>query len=113
MLSWRKYTISWRIAYNLFRRVVPVQTAGVIVLVITALLMLLIPDLGVRLLMLNMLLVAESVGLAVLLIVRIGDTYAFTVWDGCNALFIGGLMQAVIYGLVTVAAVELLAALVG
>ncbi|MCD4687370.1 MAG: hypothetical protein K8S97_15685 [Anaerolineae bacterium] len=98
-------------AVYLFRRVVPVQAGGVIVWVITALLMLLIPDLGVRLLMLNMLLVVETVGLAVLVIARIGDAYAFTVWDGCSALFFAGLMQAVIYGLATYAMVALISVL--
>lgn len=100
-------------AVYLFRRVVPVQTGGVIVMVITALLMLLIPDLGTRALMLNLMLVVETVGLVVLIMARVGDAYAFTVWDGCNALFMGGLMQAVIYGIATVAAVELIAALAG
>lgn len=100
-------------AVYLFRRVVLIQTGGVIVLVITTLLMLLIPDLGTRFFVLNMLLAVESVGLVVLIIGRVGEAYAFTVWDGCSALFFAGLMQAVIYGIVTYAVVELIAAVAG
>jgi hypothetical protein len=97
----------------LFRRLVPFQT---MVLMATALVLLLLGftgDTAALLFLVGLGTLGGSLYVSFLYAKLIGDVYAFGAWSGCGAIFLGGILQAIVFYVGNYLILGLLGALLG